>query len=323
METMRALRIEKFGPVADLHVRDVEKPHASEGQVLVQVWSAGLNPSDVKNATGAMKQTTLPRTAGRDAAGIVVEGRADLKGAEVWATGGGLGFTVDGCHAEYVLLPEAAVRRKPDSLTLEQAGSIGVPFVTGWLALVHAAAIRAGETILIVGASGAVGSAATQIAKWKGARVIGADRRKPAEPLAEESIDTLTEDLSQSVRRLTGGDGADVAFDTVGGPMFEPCLKSLRRGGRQVAISSTGERRVSFDLIDFYHHELTLHGVDSLQWDLASAADILDQLKPGFDSGALAAPATQSYPLARATEAYETLAAGKAATKLIIAPQAR
>jgi NADPH:quinone reductase-like Zn-dependent oxidoreductase len=230
---------------------------------------------------------------------------------------------MDGCHAEYVLLPEAAVRRKPDSLTLEQAGAIGVPFVTAWLALVHAAAIRAGETILIVGASGSVGSAATQIAKWKGARVIGADRRKPASPLADESIDTLAENLSESVLRFTGGNGADLAFDTVGGSMFEPCLKSLRRGGRQVEISSAGDRRVSFDLIDFYHQELTLHGVDSLKWDLASSADILDRLKPGFDSGALTPPAVQSYSLARAREAYETLAAGNAVCKSIIAPQAR
>src|SRR5580658_11338507 len=102
METMRALRLEKFGSVADLRVRELEKPRASQGQVLVEIWSAGINPSDVKNASGAMKQTTLPRTPGRDGAGIVVEGRADLKGAEVWVTGGGLGFTVDGCHAEYV-----------------------------------------------------------------------------------------------------------------------------------------------------------------------------------------------------------------------------
>jgi NADPH:quinone reductase-like Zn-dependent oxidoreductase len=320
---MRALRLEKFGPLADLQVREVERPHASEGQVLVEVWSAGLNPSDVKNATGPIKLTTLPRTPGRDAAGIVVEGTAALKGAEVWVTGGGLGFTMDGCHAEYVLLPEAAVRRKPDALTLQQAGSIGVPFTTAWLALVRAAAIRAGETILIIGASGAVGSAATQIAKWKGARVIGADRRKPAKSLADESVDTSTEDLRESVLRLTGGNGADLAFDTVGGPLFEPCLKSLRVGGRLVEITSSGDRRVSFDLIDFYHGELTLYGVDSLKRDLASAADILDQLKPGFDSGALVPPVTQSYSLAQAKEAYETVAAGKAESKLIIAPQAR
>jgi NADPH2:quinone reductase len=321
MQTMRALRIEKFGSLADLQIRELEKPHASPGQVLVQVWSAGLNPSDIKNVAGALKRTTLPRTPGRDAAGIAVEGPAGLKGAAVWATGGPLGFTMDGCHAEYVLLPEAAVRRKPDSLPLEKAGSIGVPFVTAWLALVHAAAIRAGETVLIVGASGGVGSAATQIAKWKGARVIGADRRKPDRPLADESIDTTAEDLSESVLRLTGGNGADLALDTVGGPMFEPCLKSLRRGGRQVNISSDGDRRVSFDLIDFYHRELTLHGVDSLQWDLASAADILDQLKPGFDSGSLAPPVTRAYPLAQAKEAYETLAAGKAGSKFVVDPR--
>ena len=321
MQTMRALRLEKFGSVADLQIREIEKPQASAGQVLVEIWSAGINPSDVKNVTGAMKQTTLPRTLGRDVAGIVVEGPASLKGAAVWATGGGLGFTVDGCHAEFVLLPEAAVRRKPDSLSLEQAGAIGVPFLTAWLALVHAAAVRAGETVVIVGASGAVGNAATQIAKWKGARVIGADRRKPGRSPADESIDTTAEDLRESVLRLTGGRGADVTFDTVGGPMFEPCLQCLDRGGRQVNISSGGDHRVSFNLVDFYHRELTLHGVDSLQRDLASSAGILDQLKPGFDSGALAAPVTKAYPLTQAKEAYETLAAGKAESKLAIAPR--
>jgi NADPH:quinone reductase-like Zn-dependent oxidoreductase len=323
METMRALRLEKFGSVSDLKVRDVEKPHASQGQVLVEVRSAGINPSDVKNTTGALKQTTLPRTPGRDGAGIVVEGSDALKGAEVWMTGGSLGFTVDGCHAEFVLLPEAAVRRKPDSLTLEQAGSIGVPYATAWLAVVHAAAIRAGETILIVGASGSVGSAATQIAKWKGARAIGADRRKTGKSLADDYIDTSAEDLSESVRRLTGGKGVDLAFDTVGGPLFEPCLKTLRRGGRQVEISSSGDRRVSFDLIDFYHRELTLHGVDSLKWEMEESADILDQLKPGFDSGCLTPPVTQAYSLEQAKDAYEAIASGKAASKLIVTPRVR
>jgi NADPH:quinone reductase-like Zn-dependent oxidoreductase len=319
---MRALRLEKFGSVSDLHVREVEKPRASADQVLVEVWSAGINPSDVKNATGALKQTTLPRTPGRDGAGIVVEGPASLKGAEVWFTGGALGFTADGSHAEYVLLPAVAVRPKPDALTLRQAGAIGVPFLTAWLAVVRAASIRAGETILILGASGAVGSAAVQIAKWKGARVIGADRRKAAKSLADESIDTSVEDLDESARRLTGGNGADLVFDTVGGQMFEPCLKCLRRGGRQVEISSSGDRRVSFDLIDFYHQELTLYGVDSLKWDLESSADILDQLKPGFESGALAERETRAYPLAQAKEAYEAIAAGKAASKLIVTPRA-
>jgi NADPH2:quinone reductase len=321
METMRALRLEKFGSVTDLQVRDVEKPHASRGQVLVEVWSAGINPSDVKNTTGALKQTTLPRTLGRDGAGIVVEGSDALKGAEVWMTGGSLGFTVDGCQAEYVLLPEAAVCRKPDSLTLEQAGAIGVPYVTAWLAVVHAAAIRAGETILILGASGSVGSAATQIAKWKGARVIGADRRKTGKSLADDSIDTSPEDLIESVQRLTGGTGVDLVFDTVGGLMFEPCLKTLRRGGRQVEISCSGDRRVSFDLIDFYHQELTLHGVDSLKWELEESAGILDQLRPGFDSGCLTPPITQAYSLAQAEDAYEAIASGKAASKLIVTPR--
>jgi NADPH2:quinone reductase len=104
--------------------------------------------------------------------------------------------------------------------------------------------------------------------------------------------------------------------------MFEPCLKSLRVGGRQVEITSSGDRRVSFDLIDFYHHQLTLHGVDSLGCDMAQSGHILDQLKPGFESGALVPPATQAFSLTKAKQAYETVAAGKAESKLIIAPQA-
>lgn len=125
-----------------------------------------------------MEHTTLPRTPRRDFAGVVVEGPENLVGTEVWGTGGDIGFTRDGSHAQYIVLPKEAVRPKPSTLSMEEAGSAGVTYVTAWLSVIEAGGLVAGETLLVIGATGGVGSAAMQIAKWKGARVIGTIRRE-------------------------------------------------------------------------------------------------------------------------------------------------
>jgi NADPH:quinone reductase-like Zn-dependent oxidoreductase len=116
-----------------------------------------------------------------------------------------------------------------------------VPYITAWASVVSAAQIQPGETILIVGAAGAVGQAATQTANWKQARVIGA--AITSDPISDtvSVINTKTEDLREKLLELTAGKGTDAVFDTVVGPMFELALRSLGFGGRQVAISSRGE----------------------------------------------------------------------------------
>ena len=108
----------------------------------------------------------MPRTPGRDFSGVVIAG-TKYENAEVWSSGPGLGVTRDGAQAEYVTVPEEALSLKPRTLSLEQAASIGVPFITAWFALVRAAQLEPGETILIIGAGGAVGQAAMQIANWR------------------------------------------------------------------------------------------------------------------------------------------------------------
>ena len=102
-----------------------------------------------------------------------------------------------------------------------------------------------------------------QIANWKRARVIGADTTSDPIPGTQSVVNTKTEDLRERVLELTAGRGVDAVFDTVGGPIFEPALRSLRVGERQVAISSKGDPRVAFNLIDFYHNFSRLLGVDS------------------------------------------------------------
>src|SRR5271163_53900 len=175
---MRAIRFETFGDPSVLEVAEAPTPAADERTALVRVMAASINPSDVKNVAGAMKQTTLPRIPGRDFAGVVEAGPARWIGAAVWGTGGDTGFTRDGTHAELIAVPVASLRRKPDNLSFDQAASVGVNYVTAWLGL-ETAALKAGETLLLIGAGGGVGGAAAQIARRRGARVIGADRHLP------------------------------------------------------------------------------------------------------------------------------------------------
>src|SRR5277367_4305409 len=156
-----------------LHVIERPDPVAQPGMAVVAVKAASINPSDVKNVEGHMEGTTLPRIPGRDFSGTVVDGPAEWMQAEVWGTGGDLGFSVDGTHASHLLLPVAALVRKPKNLNHDQAGSIGVNFVVAWLGAMTNAQIRSGETMCIVGADGGVGGAVAQIAKAQGLRVIG------------------------------------------------------------------------------------------------------------------------------------------------------
>jgi NADPH2:quinone reductase len=237
-----------------------------------------------------MEHTTLPRVPGRDYAGAVIEGPAEWLGAEVWGTGGEIGYTINGSHAELIAVPIASLRRKPTTLSLQEAAAVGLTYLAAWLGLIEYAKLAAGETLLVIGASGGVGGAAAQIGKWRGARVLGVDRRPlspgaPAAGAVDEFLVLNDQPLDTGVRGLTHGSGAEVVFDTVGGTMFELALKSLGHGGRLLEISSLGARRVSFDLIDFYHNESRLFGVDTRARDAVASSALLEGLVPFFEQG--------------------------------------
>jgi NADPH:quinone reductase-like Zn-dependent oxidoreductase len=317
---MKAIRFSKFGPSSVLAIEEIPTPEPRKGEVLVQIKATAINPSDVKNVAGVF-QSSLPRVPGRDYAGVIVDGDGE-KGTEVWGSGAGFGITRDGAHAEYVVIPAEWISQKPPKLSTEQAATVGVPYLTAWLALVQVGNIQAGETILVVGVTGAVGRAATQIAHWKKARVIGASRHSDNPSKADAVINAATSDLAQEVRAMTNGKGVDLVLDAVGGPMFEPSLKSLRLGGRQIAITSTKDRQVTFDLVDFYHNDSRLFGVDSVKLTGPQIAEIMNQLRAGFENGYLEAPAVTTWPLDRAVEAYEVVAKGGAQTKQILIPGA-
>jgi NADPH:quinone reductase len=314
---MKSLRFAEFGPPSVLRIEEVEIPEPGEGETLVHVKAAAINPSDIGDVAGRFKSTTLPRTPGRDFAGVVVKGKQH-EGEEVWGSDPKLGIVRDGSHGEYVVVPAETLSLKPKSLSMAQAAAIGVPYITAWASLVNAAQIQAGETVLVVGAAGAAGQAATQIANWKKARVIGAGTTSDPIPGTESVVNTKTEDLRDRVLELTAGRGVDAVFDTVGGPMFEPALRSLRFGGRQVAISSSGNSRVSFNLVDFYHNFSRLLGVDTYGLTPKQLAEIEDQLCLGFEMGALRPQPIEIVPFEKAVDAYSRVAAGQAKAKQVL-----
>jgi len=314
---MKSLRFSEFGPPSVLRIEEIPIPQPGAGEALVRVKAAAINPSDVGNVSGHFKNTTLPRTPGRDFAGIVAKAQQH-EGDEVWGSSPTLGIVHDGSHAEYVVVPEETLSLKPKSLSMAQAAAIGVAYMTAWASVVSAAQIKQGETILIIGAAGAVGQAATQIANWKQARVIGADITSDPIPGTESVVNTKSEDLRERVLELTAGKGVNAVFNTVGGPLFESALQSLAFGGRQVVIASPGNPHVSFNLVDFCHNFSRLLGVDSYGLTLRQIAEITDELRPGFETGALKPPPIEIVPFEKAVDGYTRVADRQAKAKQVL-----
>jgi NADPH:quinone reductase-like Zn-dependent oxidoreductase len=312
---MRAVVIQQFGQPKQLKLLEVPTPEPGADEVLVAVKAAAINPSDVKNVQGVMHGTTLPRIPGRDFAGVIVRGARDI-GREVWGTGGDIGFTRDGSHAEYILLPVAAIAPKPAALSMEAAGSAGVTFVTAWLAMVSSAAVAAGDVAVIIGAAGGVGSASVQIAKSRGAKVIGVVRSDDDVAAARESgaddvINSKSVNFFEAIQSLTNYRGADIVFDT-SGMMFAEAVEVAAERGRIPVITAPRDGMATFNLRNVYRKNLRIVGVDSRPLDVVACANLLAELAPGFEAGRFTVKPRRTFPLGSAIEAYEQAAKGGA-----------
>jgi NADPH:quinone reductase-like Zn-dependent oxidoreductase len=294
-------------------------------QLLIEVKAAAVNPSDVKAATGLMPYAVFPRTPGRDYAGVVIDGPDGWVGREVFGSSGDLGIRRDGSHATHLAVEAEAVVEKPKDLTWEEAAGIGVPFVTAMEGLRRAGMPKPGETVLVMGVNGKVGQAATQIATWHGARVIGVVRKNERyeghanSPV--EMIDASATDVASRLRELTANKGADIVFNTVGDPYFQDAHKSLALRGRQILIA-TVERTVPFNILEFYRGQHTYVGIDTLGLSSVATGAVLRELGPGFAGGHLKPfpiKASAIYPLEQAKTAFIAVA-GSSRDRVILRP---
>jgi NADPH:quinone reductase len=314
---MKALRFEAYGPPSVLSIRDLPLPALEQGEVLVQIKASSINPSDVATVGGRF-HSKLPMTPGRDFSGLVVEGGA-WTGKQVWGTGAGFGVVRPGSHAEFVSLPGAWLSEKPAQLSMEEAAVVGVSYLTGWRCLVEAGHLQKGERLLVTGGAGAVGSAAIQIAHWKGASVLAADTAGRA-PEADIGLNLKETDLVRGVMEATGGKGVDIVLDTVGADLFSLCLRTLRVGGRQIAIANSAgpDANVDLNLTDFYHNQLHLIGVDTQKLTGPEIAGMMNHLREGFEAGFLHVSQPETNKFDDAVDAYTKVAGKKSRRKQVL-----
>jgi NADPH:quinone reductase-like Zn-dependent oxidoreductase len=294
-------------------------------EVVVAIEAAGVNPSDVKAATGLMPYAVFPRTPGRDFSGVVVDGPRECMGKAVFGTSGDLGIRRDGTHASHLVVEAAALVEKPYGISMEEAAGVGVPFVTAIEGFRRSGMPKPGESVVILGVNGKVGQAAAQLATWQGAKVIGVVRKdEPYEGHANAPIaiiNSATTDVARRVSELTDGKGANIAFNTVGDPYFNDANRSLAKGGCQILIAAV-HKVVEFNILEFYRGRHTYVGIDTLAFSSTESADVLRSVMPGFADGFLRPfpiAASSIYPLSDAKAAYAAVI-GSSRDRIVLRP---
>ncbi|MFQ6556278.1 zinc-binding alcohol dehydrogenase family protein [Pseudomonas sp. Lb2C1-1] len=318
---MKALQFSATGSLDHLCLVDLPPPVPGPDEVLIRVKAAGLNPSDVKNVEGRFPYTTLPRVPGRDFAGVVEQGPAHLLGKAVWGTGKGPGFLRDGSHAQYLTVPASGVALKPERLSFVQAAAIGVPFTTAYDA-VERSHVQRDTTFLVIGANGAVGSAALALAKARGARVLAAVRRpERVAELQAKGYDVIVTSspgsLAEQVNAVFPG-GAQVIFDTTGFWLQE-AVSALANFGRIAIIAAPPDGMVHFPALALYRKGGILIGVNSLLYDNTDCARMLEEFGKHFEAGVIDAPTDiLEIPLVDGKAQYALIAKGSSAKAVLV-----
>src|ERR1700722_1356393 len=237
---MKAVVCRSFGPPENLTLEEVADPTPVRGQVLIDVYAAGLNFPDVLQVAGKYQfQPPFPFTPGSEFAGIVTEvgmGVGGVKpGDRVMALSG------TGALAERVAVDANAVELIPDTMNFNVAAALGLAYGTSYHAVAQRADLHHGEILLVLGASGGVGLAAVEIGKAFGAHVIaGASSAEKLEIARQHGADVLVNyaegSLKDKIKELTGGKGADVIFDPVGGDLFDQCTRCINWNGRILVV---------------------------------------------------------------------------------------
>jgi len=327
---MRAVLCKEWGGPEKLVIEDVPRPALREGAVRVAVHAAGVNFADLLVIAGQYQEKpAFPFTPGAEAAGVVSEVGAGVNtlkpGDRVMA------LTGLGAYAEEAVVDAARVLPIPDSMDFESAAAFPVACGTSHGALEWRARLQAGEWLLVLGAAGGVGLAAVEIGKAMGAQVIacagGAEKLAVAQQHgADHVIDYSREDIRERVKAITGGHGADVVYDPVGGDAFDAALRSIAWGGRHVVIGFAAGRIPqipanivlvkNIDVIGFYWGSYQAHNPELLRASLAKLLGWVEQgkLKPRI---------SQRFDLKEVALALDELRRRKTTGKVVLTMESR
>jgi len=300
---MRAITVSEFGPPSVLVPSEVPTPVPGPGQVLVEVTAAGVGPWDAKLRQGRFGPRDFPYIPGNEISGIVSgagEGAAFRVGDTVFGTTGSMA----GGYAEYAVVDSALLAGAPDGLNLEAAGAVPVGSTTAIEGLDDDLHIRAGETLLVSGAAGGVGSFVVQIGKARGARVVGTaspDHHDYVRSLGADDVVDYHGDWVNAVQ------GVDAAFDCVGGDTWEGCVRAVRDGGRALSI-------VESDRLDVDGR------VTVIAFSGSGTVAPLAEVAALITAGTVAVVISERLPLDEAARAHEIIETGHTRGKLVLIP---
>ncbi|HEU4454992.1 MAG TPA: zinc-binding dehydrogenase [Longimicrobium sp.] len=341
---MRAAIFHETGGPEVVRIEDVPRPDAGPGEVLVRVKASALNHLDLWVRRGMPIETTMPHIGGSDVSGVIAEVGEGVDPARIgervvvnpslfdgtceWCRAGEESMCVDfrilgehtnGGFAEYVAAAADRVHRIPDHLSFEDAAALPIAYMTAWRALTSRARLKAGESVLVIGASGGTALAAVQIAVMMGARVFavtkGADKVERLRALGAGHVyDRAEEDWSKAVFRDTGKRGVDVVVENVGAATWAGSVRALAKGGRLVTYGGTTGPKVEIDLRLLFWKHLEFIGTT-----MASRTEFAAMLEAVF-SGRLRPVVDSVMPLDRAREAHERLEAGGQFGKIVLVP---
>lgn len=320
---MKAVVINEFGGPEVLGLAEVEAPSPADGQVLVRVKAAGVNPVDtyIRSGIHAVKPK-LPYTPGKDGAGVV---EAVGPGVRRFAPGDRVyvADTLTGSYAEYALCREDQLGRLPENVSFEAGAGVFTPYATSYRALFQKAGAKIGETILVHGASGGVGIAAVQWAKSAGMRVIGTASTDEGRELAAANGADAVFDHSDpghyaAIMEATAGKGCDVVLEMLANVNLENDFAALAKFGRIVVIGSRGSLEFTPRLA--MTKEATILGMSLFNAAPHEMAAIHRAIEDGLKSGVVAPVISKAFPLGEAPAAHREVIEGKSLGKIVLVP---
>jgi len=318
---MRAIQMDQFGEPEVMKIRDVPLAEPAAGQVRVRVRAAGVNPVDTYIRAGTYKVLPeLPYVPGKDAAGEVTALGPGVSGLTVGQRVYVAGLS-SGAYAEALVCPARAVHALPDSLDFAQGAAVGVPYSTAYYALFIRAKARAGETVLVHGATGAVGLAAVQLALAAGLRVLATGGSEKGRRLLEAQgpvpvFDHHQSDRAGQIMAATGGRGVDVVLEMLANVNLAMDLNILAHAGRVAVIGNRGtieiDPRAAMERSAAILGTMIAHATETEMRGIHAA------IGAGLFNGTLRPVVARTYPLADAPAAHRDILATRAAGKLVL-----
>jgi len=320
---MKAVRVSEFGGPEMLKIQDVPDPKPDSGQVLVRVEAAGINPVDtyIRSGTYARKPK-LPYTPGTDGGGVIEAVAANVKnfkvGDRVYTNG-----SLTGVCAELAICEESRVHHLPSKVSFAQGAAIGVPYGTAYRALFQRGRGKAGETVLVHGATGGVGIACVQFARAAGFTVIGTGGTEKGRTLVAEQgahyvLDHRAPDYEKRLMEITDGRGVDLITEMLANVNLAKDLTLLAPGGRVVVIGNRGT--IEINPRDAMGREASILGLTLFAATDADLREIHAATIAGLENGSLRPMVRQELPLTEAARAHQLVMEPGALGKIVLIP---